>query len=196
MPPKSFIDEASSTTPLKKRGAGRVSRRPRLTLSDLIDFVERSSEDDIYDPGLKRNTIVIINIRVEGDIVSCKKTGNENNYKANVSRSSEVSIAQGMGVRSSVKARDRITAGSAAAIDLKTLVSELDQLRVAMRAEARELENDEAIASVVQAQKAAETGNEASVMDRLKSAGKWGLGIAEKLALTAASEAIKKAMTL
>ena len=113
-------------------------------------------------------------------------------YNSKVENSSEVAVAQGR-AKASIKSRDR-TSVAGAGLDLKTLAGELTQLRVAMRAEAQEVEHDEAVAAVGKAQKAAETGEAETVMENLKAAGKWALGFAEKLTLGVATKAIEQAI--
>ena len=54
-------------------------------------------------------------------------------------------------------------------------------------------EQDEAIGAVVAAQKAAAKGDGQTVLQHLKAAGKWTLGVAEKIGVAVAMEAIKRA---
>lgn len=176
-----------------KRRASPRRRNSPVELSALIELLTRSVSEK-YSPGLIKIDISVTNIKVEGDMVNTtRKSVGRDTYNARVSKSSDVAIAQGGRSKASVKARDRV-AITGASPDLKALASELDQLRVAMRAEGRDVEHDESLALVGQAQKAAETGDTKTVMDRLKGAGSWALGIANKLALTAASQAIEDAI--
>jgi hypothetical protein len=55
-------------------------------------------------------------------------------------------------------------------------------------------EQDEAIGAVAAAEKAASEGDSAGVLQHLKTAGKWSLEIAQKIAVPVAVEAIKNAL--
>jgi hypothetical protein len=80
-------------------------------------------------------------------------------------------------------------------LDLPRLAEELARLRAAMRQETEgTAEQDEAIGEVAKAEKAAGQGDDQTMLRHLKAAGKWTLGIAEKIGVVIAVEAIKKAM--
>ena len=81
-------------------------------------------------------------------------------------------------------------------IDLAKLARELEQLRNAMKRELIEgtIEQDEAVVAVTVAQKEATAGNGPAALQHLKRAGAWTLGVAEKIGVAVASEALKKAM--
>jgi hypothetical protein len=81
------------------------------------------------------------------------------------------------------------------ALDLPRLVEELAQLRAAMKQETEgTAEQDEAIGAVAAAGKAASQGDDRTMLRHLKAAGKWTLGVAEKIGVAVAAEAIKRAM--
>jgi uncharacterized protein YjbI with pentapeptide repeats len=81
------------------------------------------------------------------------------------------------------------------ALDLPRLAEELGQLRVALKRETDDApEADEAIGAVASAQKAADVGDGAGALQHLKTAGRWAFGIAEKIGVSVAAEAIKRAM--
>jgi hypothetical protein len=78
-------------------------------------------------------------------------------------------------------------------LDLTKLAEELARLRTAMKQEAGGAdEHDEAIGTV--AGKAAGQGDGPAALRHLKTASKWTLGVAEKIGVAVAVEAIKKAM--
>jgi hypothetical protein len=80
-------------------------------------------------------------------------------------------------------------------IDLPKLAEELGRLRDAMKGEATGArEQDNAIGAVADAEEAAARGDGPAALQYLKSAGKWTLGIAEKIGVAIATEALKKAM--
>jgi uncharacterized protein YjbI with pentapeptide repeats len=80
-------------------------------------------------------------------------------------------------------------------IDLPRLADELARLRTAMKQEADGTdEHDEAIGAVAAAGKAAGQGDGPAALQHLKSAGKWTLGVAEKIGVAVAVEALKRAM--
>ena len=82
-----------------------------------------------------------------------------------------------------------------AGIDLPKLAEELGRLRAAMKGETTGTpEHDEAIGAVAGAEKAAAKGDGQAVLQYLKSAGEWTLGIAEKIGVGVAIEALKRAM--
>jgi uncharacterized protein YjbI with pentapeptide repeats len=81
------------------------------------------------------------------------------------------------------------------ALDLPRLAEELARLRAAMKQETEgTAEQDEAIGEVAKAEKAAGQGDDRTMLQHLKAAGKWTLGIAEKIGVAVAAEAIKRAM--
>ncbi|MBV8265827.1 MAG: hypothetical protein JO252_05725 [Planctomycetaceae bacterium] len=79
-------------------------------------------------------------------------------------------------------------------IDLPTLAEELGRLRATMRREASEPEHDEALGAVASAEKAAKQSDGPRALEYLKAAGKWTLGIAEKIGTELAVAAMKKTM--
>jgi Pentapeptide repeats (8 copies) len=82
-----------------------------------------------------------------------------------------------------------------AGIDLPKLAEELGRLHAAMKGEATGTrEQDKAIGAVADAEEAATRGDSSAVLQYLKSAGKWTLGIAEKIGVPLAVEALKRAM--
>ena len=81
-----------------------------------------------------------------------------------------------------------------AEFDLKTLASELSQLRAAMKGEGTEAEHDAATGEVAKAEAAAKSGDGSGMLQHLKAAGKWAYGIAEKIGVAIAAKAIGKAL--
>ena len=71
----------------------------------------------------------------------------------------------------------------------------MGRLRNAMKDETTGTrEHDEAIGAVAGAEKAAVRGDGPAALQYLKSAGEWTLGMAEKIAVGVAIEALKRAM--
>ena len=82
-----------------------------------------------------------------------------------------------------------------AGIDLPKLAEELGRLRNAMKGETTGTrEQDKAVGAVADAEEAAAKGDGPAVLQYLKSAGEWTLGIAEKIGVDLAVEALKRAM--
>jgi Pentapeptide repeats (8 copies) len=82
-----------------------------------------------------------------------------------------------------------------AGIDLPKLADELGRLRGAMKDEATGArEQDKAIGVVADAEEAAARGDGPAALQYLKSAGEWTLGIAEKIGVGVAIEALTRAM--
>jgi len=79
-------------------------------------------------------------------------------------------------------------------IDLSRLAEELSTLRQAMKKEAIEPEQDEAVAEVGKAERAAKAKDASKVAEYLKSAGKWALDIAKAVGVPLATEALKKSL--
>jgi uncharacterized protein YjbI with pentapeptide repeats len=80
-------------------------------------------------------------------------------------------------------------------IDLPKLAEQLGRLRDTMKGEATGTrEQDKAIGAVADAEEAAVKGDGPAALRYLKGAGTWALGIAEKIGVNIATEALKKAM--
>ena len=79
-------------------------------------------------------------------------------------------------------------------IDLKTLAVQLEELRVAMKGEGKSTAHDIATGQIAAAKEAADNKDQKGTVSALKSAGKWALGVAQKIGVTVASKAIEDAM--
>jgi hypothetical protein len=80
-------------------------------------------------------------------------------------------------------------------IDLPKLAEELGRLRAAMKGEATGTrEQDKAIGAVADAEEAAAKGDAPTALQYLKGAGEWTLKVAEKIGVSVATEALKKAI--
>jgi hypothetical protein len=78
-------------------------------------------------------------------------------------------------------------------IDLPTLADELERLRTILRADAKTPEDDQVVAEVGQAERAAREGNGAATLRHLRGVGKWALGAATSIGAGVAVAAIKAA---
>jgi uncharacterized protein YjbI with pentapeptide repeats len=99
----------------------------------------------------------------------------------------------------SSEARDMIfqQISSQSGFDISKLAGELTRLRTAMKqGTTGSVEEDQAIAAVGAAEKAAAQGDGPAALQYLKAAGKWAAGVAEKIGVTVATEAIKQATGL
>jgi hypothetical protein len=93
------------------------------------------------------------------------------------------------------RAHDNVFQQIQGGIDLPKLAEELGRLRNAMKDEATGTrEQDKAIGVVADAEEAATKGDGPAILQYLKSAGEWALGIAEKIGVPLAIEALKRAM--
>jgi hypothetical protein len=82
-----------------------------------------------------------------------------------------------------------------ASIDLPKLAEELGRLHAAMKGEATGTrEQDKATVAVADAEEAALKGDGSAALQYLRSAGKWTLGIAEKISVPLAVEVLKRAI--
>jgi hypothetical protein len=80
-------------------------------------------------------------------------------------------------------------------LDLPRLAQELACLRAAMKQETESTsEQDEVVGAVAAAEKAAAQGDGPATLRHLKAAGKWALGVAEKIGVAVAAKAIETAM--
>lgn len=79
-------------------------------------------------------------------------------------------------------------------VDLPSLADELARLRDAMGHEAKEPEHFASAGTIAAAEASARQGNGPKTLEYLKAAGKWALGIAEKIGVDIAKEALKGAM--
>ncbi len=85
---------------------------------------------------------------------------------------------------------------SSSEIDLPGLAEELLQLRQALKEEAKTLEHDTAVGEIAAAATAAEAGDGPKALEHLKNAGRWTLGVAEKIGTALATAALKTALGL
>jgi hypothetical protein len=106
--------------------------------------------------------------------------------------------AEIVGDNNTLRARDinyqQLWNQAGSSIDLPALAEELGRLRATMRQEASEPEHDEALGAVASAEKAAKQGDGPRALEYLKAAGKWTLGIAERIGTELAVVAMKKMM--
>jgi hypothetical protein len=100
--------------------------------------------------------------------------------------------AQAIGNQNTV--RDGQITQNIGAPDLKELAGQLAELREVMAGAARSPQEHEAVTAVVAASEAAGRNDEQGVRLHLVRAGQWALRIAEQLALTAVTTAIKASM--
>ena len=80
--------------------------------------------------------------------------------------------------------------------DLKQLADELPKLNEALNQKAKESEHYRAIAEVVDAEEAAKVGDGPKTLEHLKNAGRWTLGVAEKIGIPLATAALKTSLGL
>ncbi len=81
-------------------------------------------------------------------------------------------------------------------IDLASLPEELSLLRTAMRKRASAPEHDVSTGEIGAAERAAESGDGAKVLEHLRSAGRWAFDCAREIGVSVASEALKKSLGL
>lgn len=81
-------------------------------------------------------------------------------------------------------------------VDLSALAAEFERLRRNLRAEGDTADHDLAVGQIAAAESAAKEGDQAGVLAALKSTGKWVLGVAEKIGVGLAVQAIKSATGL
>ncbi len=80
-------------------------------------------------------------------------------------------------------------------IDLPALAAELSKLRLKLKDEATEAEHYSSMGAVASAESCAKKGDGPGALEHLSKAGKWALGIAEKIGVPVATEALKVAVS-
>jgi hypothetical protein len=86
--------------------------------------------------------------------------------------------------------------GVAASIDLTSLSAELERLRHASKGEAKTADHDASVGHIALAEGAAKRKDGPGTLAHLAKAGKWSLGIAEKIGVPIAAAAIKAGLGL
>jgi hypothetical protein len=103
-------------------------------------------------------------------------------------------VGVGRGAQANNVSLNQVWNERAAGIDIGALASELAQLRKALKEEPDSVERDKAIGLVADAEEAAKEGDAPTTLERLAKAGKWVLGVAERIGTTVAAAAIKTAL--
>jgi hypothetical protein len=91
---------------------------------------------------------------------------------------------------------DQIWNQTSSRTELKQLADELPKLNEALNREAKTSEHYRAIAEVVDAKEAAKANNGPQTLKHLQNAGKWALGVAEKIGIPLATASLKTALEL
>ena len=81
-------------------------------------------------------------------------------------------------------------------LDLPKLAKELSELRGTLQQEASNANEYRALTAVAEAEEAAEKGNGAKALERLKVAGQWTLDVATRIGIPVAQKAIQSAIGL
>jgi hypothetical protein len=81
-------------------------------------------------------------------------------------------------------------------IDMPALAAQLSTLRLKLKDEATGPEHYSSMGAVASAETCAKKGDGEDALEHLAKAGKWALGIAEKIGVPVATEALKKAIGL
>ena len=106
-----------------------------------------------------------------------------------------INYGQAAAVGRKADVHDNVFQQNQGGLDLPKLAEELGRLRNAMKGETTGTrDEDKAIGAVADAEEAASRRDEPAALRYLKSAGTWTLGIAEKIGVSLATEALKKAM--
>jgi len=130
-----------------------------------------------------RNRALTVNVKEEVTQV-------KNQY--NIDRSQVGAV--GDGAHAHDMTFQQIWSQASSQIDLAALATELAALRQALKGSAKTAEHDAAVGEVAAAETAAKKGDGPSVLQQLKSAGEWVLGVAVEKGLTMAVTAIKSAL--
>lgn len=101
-----------------------------------------------------------------------------------------------MGENASAQQFQQVSQAVGGQIDLPKLATELEQLRAALAKEALTDDHFDAIASVGAAREAAKKGDGPGAVEKLKTAGKWVLDIAEKIGVGLVVAVAKSALGL
>lgn len=99
-----------------------------------------------------------------------------------------------MGDQAQARQFEQVWQGTQSNIDLRELAVQLNTLQNEMQQSAKEDADYQSIAAVIEAKNAAGAGEGPSAMAALAKAGKWALGVAEKIGIGVAAGAIKTAL--
>lgn len=159
----------------------------------LLDRPHRRSEDseeiadDVPDPvtevpaNATPRLINVINVSQEGSHVGDKNIVGQAAAVGSHASANNVTLQQVAGLTG---------------VDMGVLGQELERLRIALREQPTSDENDEALAEVSQAARAAIEGDEAKVMSHLRASGQWALRTANVIGVSVAAAAIRHALGL
>lgn len=187
------------------------SQADGLATGDISELARES--EDLMNPG-ERDALLesLKNIDVRRTIFSKVQeyvnTGIQiqNQFYGNTNYTQEVSMEQN---------KYKITGGSQGAVgdgavnygniyndwkqgggDLQTLAQQLDTLRAELGKQANQASDYKAIAAVAEAAEAAKKDEGSTVFEHLKTAGSWAYGVALKVGVPVAVEALKKSLGL
>lgn len=162
-------------------------------LASLSDRPHRRSDDseeigdDVPDPvtlvpmDVTPRLINVINVSQEGSHVGDKNIVGQAAAVGSHASANNVTLQQIAGLTG---------------VDMGVLGQELERLRVALREQPTSEENDEALAEVSRAARAAIQGDEAKVMSHLRASGQWALRTANVIGVSVAAAAIRHALGL
>jgi len=126
----------------------------------------------------------IVNVRLRSDATTSKI----------IDSSSGSTGLKALGNRSKALNSGTVKASQNGDSNLSDLAKELATLRIAMRNTGELAEHDQSIGRIADAEVAATQGNHSKVRSNLKKAGSWALDTAQKIGVSVAEAAIKKAM--
>ena len=187
---------------LKRKFDSYMSAAAQRTRSSMVAFgqmehaMPKETFDSVFDETRKKfHTEIELRCRrarggSDRALIRIEKLNMGDSYKA-----SQVG-AMGPGAQAHDMTFHQVSVQQLGHLDMRTLAIELASLRREMKQVATEPEHDTAIGQIAAAETAAKMGDTVTMLQHLKSAGKWGFDVATKIGASVASEAIKKSIGL
>lgn len=151
----------------------------------VIDIIGVGHENtDVIKEGSDQNKIILQNI-YHGEV----KMGDNYNVSGQAAAVGKNAMAEN-------NTFNQIWQQLAKEVDLQKLASELSELRLQMRKDAVDVDHDQAVVYVGEAESAAKRNDGSGALKNLKAAGKWAFETASAIGTNVAAQAIQKAMGL
>ena len=156
--------------------------RPLRRTEDLEEIADAAQDPATEAPADAPPTLInVINVSQEGPHMGDKNVVGQAAAVGSHASASNVTLQQVAGL---------------SGVDMSVLRQELEQLRIALREQPSSDENDEALAEISRAARAAIEGDDAKVASHLRASGQWALRTANAIGVSVAAVAIKHALGL
>ena len=160
-----------------------LSFRPRRMSDDAVRVDYQVSDPSVDTVINARPTLVnVVNVSQEGISMGDKNVVGQAAAVGSHATASNVTLQQLSGF------------GDLSGMDMHHVAQDLERLRIALRELPSSDDNDEALAEISRAARAAVQGDEAKVVSHLRGAGQWALRTANAIGASVAAAAITKAI--